>query len=186
MSVRKSCANCKHNRNSICHFGNVFGGRPCKTTAMEYWELADDAKADVLHDAVPEHDIPKYKSCKRYINGSCDNAKIFADKPGVKFDCSKCKSYRYYKLPTNTPTNTPTEPEHDAVSHPSHYCQGGIECIDALKASTTGLQGIEAVCTANAIKYLWRWKYKNGIQDIDKAIWYLNRLKKELTENAEE
>ena len=75
--------------------------------------------------------------------------------------------------------------DHDAVNHPAHYTQGGIECIDALKAATVGLIGIEAVCTANAIKYLWRWKHKNGVQDIDKAIWYLERLKKELSENDE-
>jgi hypothetical protein len=68
----------------------------------------------------------------------------------------------------------------DLVNHPSHYCQGGIECIDALKAATVNLTGIEAVCTANAIKYMWRWKDKNGEQDIDKAIWYLNRLKEEI------
>ena len=60
-----------------------------------------------------------------------------------------------------------------------HYNAGGIECIDALKAATTGLEGIEAFCTANAIKYLWRWKYKNGIEDLDKAIWYINYLKAE-------
>lgn len=74
----------------------------------------------------------------------------------------------------------------DAVNHPQHYTQGGIECIDALKAATVGLTGIEAVCTANAIKYLWRWKHKNGVEDIEKAIWYLERLKKELSENDEQ
>ena len=48
----------------------------------------------------------------------------------------------------------------DNVNHPKHYTQGGIECIDALAAATVELKGIEAVCTANAIKYLWRWKQK--------------------------
>ena len=68
----------------------------------------------------------------------------------------------------------------DNVNHPAHYTAGKVECIDALAAVTTGLEGIEAVCTANAIKYLWRWKRKNGVEDIDKAIWYLECLKKEL------
>lgn len=67
----------------------------------------------------------------------------------------------------------------DNVNHPSHYTQGSIECIDAIKAATVGLTGIEAVCTGNAIKYLWRWKFKNGVEDIRKAIWYLERLLKE-------
>ncbi len=64
----------------------------------------------------------------------------------------------------------------DNVNHPAHYTQGGIECIDALAAATINLQGLEAVCTANAIKYLWRWKGKNGVEDLKKARWYIDRL----------
>lgn len=64
----------------------------------------------------------------------------------------------------------------ERVNHPPHYNAGGIECIDALEATTSGLQGIEAFCTANAIKYLWRWKLKNGEEDLQKAVWYINRL----------
>lgn len=66
--------------------------------------------------------------------------------------------------------------ENNAVNHPAHYCQGGVECIDAIEAATTNLTGIEAVCTANVIKYLWRWKQKNGAQDLAKASWYLDKL----------
>lgn len=64
----------------------------------------------------------------------------------------------------------------DAVNHPAHYTAGGVECIDAIAAATTGLEGIEAACTANAIKYLWRWKRKNGAEDLRKARWYINHL----------
>lgn len=67
----------------------------------------------------------------------------------------------------------------DNVNHPKHYTRGGIECIDALAAATVELKGIEAVCTANAIKYLWRWKQKNGVEDLEKARWYIDRLIKE-------
>ena len=74
------------------------------------------------------------------------------------------------------------EPDIDMVNHPSHYTQGGIECIDALKAATVSKTGIEAVCTANAIKYLWRYEEKNGIEDVKKARWYIDRLIKELEE----
>lgn len=52
----------------------------------------------------------------------------------------------------------------DNVNHPNHYTQGSVECIEALKAATSNLKGIEAICTANAIKYLWRWKDKNAIE----------------------
>lgn len=64
----------------------------------------------------------------------------------------------------------------DAVDHPTHYTAGNIECIEAIAAATTGLAGIEAACTANAIKYLWRWKRKNGQEDLRKARWYINHL----------
>lgn len=74
--------------------------------------------------------------------------------------------------------------ENNAVNHPAHYCQGGVECIDAIEAATTNLTGIEAVCTANVIKYLWRWKQKNGAQDLRKARWYLDKLLK-ITDNKE-
>jgi hypothetical protein len=71
----------------------------------------------------------------------------------------------------------------DNVNHPSHYTQGAIECIDAIKEATKGLFGIEAVCTANIIKYVWRWKFKNGLEDLDKASWYLDKLKQEVQNN---
>ena len=74
------------------------------------------------------------------------------------------------------------EPDIDMVNHPSHYTQGGVECIDALKAATVSKTGIEAVCTANAIKYLWRYEEKNGIEDVKKARWYIDRLIRELEE----
>lgn len=64
----------------------------------------------------------------------------------------------------------------DNVNHPSHYTQGKVECLDALESATIGKSGIEAVCVANIIKYLWRYEEKNGIEDIKKAQFYLNRL----------
>ena len=72
---------------------------------------------------------------------------------------------------------------HDPVSHPGDYSQGGIECIDAMRAATVGKKGIEAVCVANAIKYLWRYEEKNGIEDVKKARWYIDRLIQELELN---
>jgi hypothetical protein len=64
----------------------------------------------------------------------------------------------------------------DNVNHPSHYTQGKIECIDAIEEATKGLFGISAVCVANVIKYIWRYKFKNGIEDLKKARWYLDKL----------
>lgn len=64
----------------------------------------------------------------------------------------------------------------DTVNHPKHYTQGKIECIDAIESAVSELSGLDAVCTANVIKYVWRWKHKNGSQDLRKAQWYLNKL----------
>lgn len=68
----------------------------------------------------------------------------------------------------------------DMVNHPAHYTQGGIECIDAIKAAVTGLTGIEAVCTGNIIRYIWRWKFKNGLEDLKKCRWYIDKLIEEV------
>lgn len=68
----------------------------------------------------------------------------------------------------------------DVVNHPSHYTKGRIECIDAIDSATTGKSGIEAVCVANIIKYLYRYEEKNGLEDVKKAKWYINKLISEL------
>lgn len=64
----------------------------------------------------------------------------------------------------------------DAVNHPSHYTNGDIECIDAIKAS----MGKDQFCgylKGNIIKYVWRYELKEKpVQDLEKAQWYLNRL----------
>lgn len=73
-----------------------------------------------------------------------------------------------------------SSPVYDFVNHPKHYTQGGIECIDAIKAATIGKSGIEAVCVANVVKYLWRYEQKGGIESVKKARWYLERLISEL------
>ena len=63
------------------------------------------------------------------------------------------------------------------VSHPPHYkSESGLETIDVIEAFTANLKGIEATDTGNIIKYICRWKYKNGLQDLNKAMWYLQHL----------
>ena len=65
----------------------------------------------------------------------------------------------------------------DMVNHPQHYkTETGLETIEVIEAFTSGLDGIEAVDTANIIKYICRWKKKNGLEDLKKAQWYLNHL----------
>tara|TARA_R110000765_G_scaffold241137_2_gene343367 strand:+ start:328 stop:558 length:231 start_codon:yes stop_codon:yes gene_type:complete len=72
------------------------------------------------------------------------------------------------------------KPEFDVVQNPEHYNQDyDIECIDAIHASL-GL-GFGNYLQGNIIKYIWRHKYKNGVEDLRKAKWYLDRLIEEET-----
>jgi len=62
----------------------------------------------------------------------------------------------------------------DMVNHPPHYNKAGIETIDAIQAMTG--DGFEFYLQGNIMKYLWRYRYKNGIEDLKKAEWYLSKL----------
>lgn len=61
--------------------------------------------------------------------------------------------------------------QNDNVNHPSHYTSGPFECIE-LTERYPFLGG-------NAIKYVYRWQGKNGLEDLRKALWYLNRAKED-------
>ena len=80
----------------------------------------------------------------------------------------------------------PVEPEaveQPATSdpvNPSHYKQGGIECIEAIKAALG--EGFPDYLRGNVMKYLWRYKEKGGVEDLRKSAWYLDRLFKEAGE----
>lgn len=65
---------------------------------------------------------------------------------------------------------------HNSVNHPKHYNEGQYECFDVM-VDVFGAEAVQDFCIINAFKYLWRFKYKNGVEDIDKAIWYLEHYK---------
>lgn len=66
--------------------------------------------------------------------------------------------------------------KNDNVNHPSHYVHGGIECIDAME-SAFGIEWVQHFCACNAFKYVFRFVNKNGLEDLDKAVWYLNKYR---------
>ena len=66
--------------------------------------------------------------------------------------------------------------QHDSVNHPSHYTSGGVECIKAIEASMTP-EEFQGYCKGNCMKYIWRFRQKNGIEDLDKAAVYLGWLR---------
>lgn len=57
----------------------------------------------------------------------------------------------------------------DPVNHPAHYTEhpSGVECIQITEHMN--------FCLGNAMKYIWRADLKGGVQDLEKAVWYLNR-----------
>ena len=65
----------------------------------------------------------------------------------------------------------------DMVNNPDHYNQGDIECIDAIRAMLTDEEFI-GYLRGNSLKYRWRFRYKNGIEDLRKAEWYEKKLLK--------
>ena len=62
----------------------------------------------------------------------------------------------------------------DMVNHPEHYTSSSIETIDMIESITA--EGFHYYLEGNILKYLARYRHKNGIQDLQKALWYLNKL----------
>jgi len=103
---------------------------------------------------------------------NCNDCGNLLDDDGY---CGECYVYEY-------PDFTDEEykkikKKNDVVNNPIHYNHSGIECIDAIEAMTENMSGSIAPHAANVLKYLWRCEYKNGLEDIDKAVWYLQRLR---------
>ena len=64
----------------------------------------------------------------------------------------------------------------DFVNHPPHYTAGDVECIDAIRASMSDEQ-FRGYLKGNTLKYIWRYdKKENPVEDLNKAIWYLEKL----------
>lgn len=63
----------------------------------------------------------------------------------------------------------------DVVNHPSHYETGKFECIDVMQ-EVFGVEAVKDFCLCNAFKYLYRCKRKNGLEDLKKCQWYINKF----------
>ena len=75
----------------------------------------------------------------------------------------------------------------DMVNHPPHYMSdAGIESIEVIDAFTEHLVGRESNYTSNILKYIMRWKNKDGLRDLKKAKWYLERLIAYVEKNEKE
>lgn len=130
-------------------------------TDYEYgWTNIDGAK------------IVVHRWCGYFINMSCDPIYLFEH--GEEEEEQVCD-----KLPF--------ESKSDMVNHPQHYISNtGLEVIDVIEAFTCDLKGIEATDTGNIIKYICRWKNKNGLQDLEKCRWYIDHLINHVKETEKE
>jgi hypothetical protein len=155
---------------------------------IPFWVLADDCRP-----VEPDHDdhFVEFKVGDRVVSWSGRQGVVEAINEIEGFPITVRHSMREqvsYKLGGVKHDHHPVEPSSsseipDSSSdpvNPSHYKQGGIECIEAMKVALGG--GFLGYLRGNAIKYLWRYDKKNGVEDLKKARWYLDRLIKEVGE----
>lgn len=88
------------------------------------------------------------------------------------------------KMKTPTIENFADEEPADNVNHPSHYT-GKYECIDVMQ-DVFGDEATNNFCLCNAFKYIWRARKKNGLEDVKKAVWYLNKYVEEAEKDGED
>ena len=113
------------------------------------------------------------------------------DEVARKWDIKQSKTdgeeYREARRKQRTVRDTMYKPEdynkqYNNVHSPAHYNQGQTECIDAIEAMLSQEEYI-GYLRGNSMKYRWRFRYKNGFEDLDKADWYEKRLVKFMEEN---
>ena len=108
------------------------------------------------------------KECKEYYPNDCEDCR-YGDSIGL---CCFKQEPPTWDFGT---ANEATPP--DMVNKPAHYVKGDMECIDFIQAIVSDLTPYEAYCLGNVVKYLWRFKDKNGVIDLDKAVRYIEFLK---------
>ena len=126
----------------------------------------------------------------------CDKCAYSNTKPYI-YPCTECAHGAGYAehftpivsgapeqttIPPMPPVNPPKNP--DEINHPTRYAGGKYECIDVM-TDVFGVESVRNFCKLNAFKYLWREQNKNGVQDLKKCAWYLDKLI-ELSENTDE
>lgn len=128
-------------------------------------------------------------SCKHYSHGAClrcgsemcgKEMKYWELSDYAKADVLHDAEQEHESDPVEVLLNrAKNKPEHDAVNHPNHYCKGGVECLDAIKAALG--DKYEGFLAGNVLKYVYRYPDKNGVEDCKKARFYLDKLIEELS-----
>ena len=137
--------------------------------------------------------MDKKEACKFWVkvNNECVNLNSCEECPGYITELNSCiwthiGSLRVEKFITDFLAEegheNSTSP-HDNVNSPKHYCKGGLECIQVIKAQLTPEQN-KGYLYGNVLKYMWRWQDKNGLEDLRKAEHYLKWLIEEVQNNG--
>lgn len=139
----------------------------------DYLLLISKHIKNVYQDEVPDigsKDVNKFFKVRYSIemNKTYDIDCLFDEDVPSQFHCFLDALMHLYNDPIN----------------PNHYKQGNMEAIDVIETFTKDLKGFEAVDTGNILKYIMRWKNKNGLEDLKKARWYLEHLIKKIKEKG--
>ena len=162
---------CIFNNNSVCMNNKspeTFNKRCIEANNL----LLNEQTFCRFHVDVNKLDDPMSNEvCLYLFEGKCANDLcVTYNKSCLRNNGKRCgffiPSYEF-KKPEEKETMKP-----DAVNHPGHYCQGGIECIKAIEASMTP-EEFQGYCKGNVMKYVWRFREKNGLEDLKKAQVYL-------------
>ena len=134
------------------------------------------ASDEAMREYVKNQDSPicYLEAPQKCLDEKCAQADVFKD----KLFCTATS--KWYDITPNTATNSggnysgiASVPE-DIVNHPSHYETGKFECIDVMR-ETQGDEAVQDFCICNALKYIYRHRNKNGVEDIRKAKWYIDK-----------
>ena len=167
-----------------CYYNGDCAGVTCDIGVKKWLEtpcrenpLAENnPPADEPQEAIPTEvrvDLRKVAKeivgeCKKHYPNGCEDCR-YGDSIGL---CCFKQEPPTWDLGT---ANEATPP--DMVNKPAHYVKENMECIDFIRAIVSDLTPYEAYCLGNVVKYLWRFKDKNGVIDLDKAVRYIEFLK---------
>lgn len=103
----------------------------------------------------------------------CDNCKHF-EREDNEYPCSECRNTAIPGTEEYANQEFLWQSSNGSnVEHPAHYNHGKYECIEVM-VENFGKEAVKHFCLLNAFKYVWRSDYKNGIEDVKKAMFYLD------------
>ena len=164
-----------------CVFSEPFNGdEVCIFDRIGVIEVANSVRAKLkyMEGKQEEHSVPPKNV--EVTTTFCAKAPISAEELEKHIKALLPQKLALEPLPKeDRAIKMPESSKPDNVNHPKHYLKGGLECIQVIKAQLTPEQ-YEGYLYGNVIKYMWRWKEKNGLEDLQKAAKYLEWLQEEV------